>query len=253
MTRSEEILSTLQGRFGTQDPSQLQIQKWEYYDYVRYPQAGTNQLTFFTNPIGSTDPNSGTTKTLEQTNMTRNAMFDYPFIITEIKTHIFLLPKARQTTSPTNLNDATTYPNLITGGGASLCYGASDGVWNALWNLSGTGVLNVQFGQKTYFDIEQPFKFCPTGFGIDLVQPTGYGTGANVTNSSVFQQSENPDDIYKVTPPVLVEKDQNLQIAINWPNATSIAIPAINTSTNATYARVDIGLIFSGFAILPTQ
>jgi len=93
MTRSEEILSTLQGRFGTQDPSQLQIQKWEYYDYVRYPVAGVTQLTFFTNPIGSTDTNSGLTKTLEQTNMTRNAMFDDPFIITEIKTHIYLLRK----------------------------------------------------------------------------------------------------------------------------------------------------------------
>jgi hypothetical protein len=245
MTRSEEILSTLQGRFGTQDPSQLQIQKWEYYDYVRYPVAGTTQLAFFTNPLGSTDPISGQTKTLEQTNMTRNAMFDYPFIITEIKTQIYLLPKARQNTTPT---DITALPNLVTGGGATASYGASDGVYNALWNLSGTGVLNVQFGQKTYFDIEQPFKFCPTGFGVDILTTTGYGA-ANVTNSTIFQQSEDPDDIYKVTPPVLVEKDQNLQININWPNATSVTIPQIS-STNI---KVDIGLIFSGFAILPTQ
>lgn len=241
MTRSEEILSTLQGRFGTQDPSQLQIQKWEYYDYVRYPVAGTNQLQFFTNPLGSSI--GGVTKTLEQTNMTRNAMFDYPFIITEIKTHIFLLPKARQAAA-VNANTS-----LITGGGATACYGAPNGVYNALWNLSGTGVLNVQFGQKTYFDIEQPFRFCPTGFGIDIISTTGFGAAANVTNSAVWQQSENPDDIYKVTPPVLVEKDQNLQIAINWPNGTSPAIPQIS----ATDVLVDIGLIFSGFAILPTQ
>jgi len=244
MTRSEEILSTLQGRFGTQDPSQLQIQKWEYYDYVRYPVAGTNQLTFFTNPIGSTDPVSTTAKTLEQTNLTRNGMFDYPFIITEIKTHLYLLPKGRQAAP---LNDATT-PSLITGGGATASYGVGGGVYNALWNLSGTGVLNVQFGQKVYFDIEQPFRFCPTGFGVDIISTTGFGA-ANVTNSTMFQQSEDPNDIYKVTPPVLVEKDQNLQIAINWPNGTSIAIPQIS----ATNVRVDIGLIFSGFAILPTQ
>jgi len=241
MTRSEEILSTLQGRFGTQDPSQLQIQKWEYYDYVRYPVAGTNQLQFFVNPIGTNI--GGVTKTLEQTNMTRNAMFDYPFIITEIKTHIFLLPKARQAAA-VNANTS-----LITGGGATASYGAPNGVYNALWNLSGTGVLNVQFGQKTYFDIEQPFRFCPTGFGVDIISTTGFGAAANVTNSAVWQQSENPDDIYKVTPPVLVEKDQNLQIAINWPNGTSTAIPQIS----ATDVLVDIGLIFSGFAILPTQ
>jgi len=241
MTRSEEILSTLQGRFGTQDPSQLQIQKWEYYDYVRYPVAGTNQLQFFVNPIGTNI--GGVTKTLEQTNMTRNAMFDYPFIITEIKTHIFLLPKARQAAA------VSANTSLITGGGATASYGAPNGVYNALWNLSGQGVLNVQFGQKTYFDIEQPFRFCPTGFGIDIISTTGFGAAANVTNSSVWQQSENPDDIYKVTPPVLVEKDQNLQIAINFPNGTSTTIPQVSLEN----VLVDIGLIFSGFAILPTQ
>jgi hypothetical protein len=240
MTRSEEILSTLQGRFGTQDPSQLQIQKWEYYDYVRYPVAGTTQLTFFTNPIGSNI--GGVTKTLEQTNMTRNAMFDYPFIITEIKTHIFLLPKARQAAA------VAADTSLITGGGATDAYGSPNGVYNALWNLSGQGVLNVQFGQKTYFDIEQPFRFCPTGFGVDVISTTGFGA-ANVTNSAVWQQSENPDDIYKVTPPVLVEKDQNLQIAINFPNGTSTTIPQVSSEN----VLVDIGLIFSGFAILPTQ
>jgi hypothetical protein len=241
MTRSEEILSTLQGRFGTQDPSQLQIQKWEYYDYVRYPVAGTNQLQFFVNPLGTNI--GGATKTLEQTNMTRNAMFDYPFIITEIKTHIFLLPKARQASAI----QADT--SLITGGGATDSYGAPNGVYNALWNLSGTGVLNVQFGQKTYFDIEQPFRFCPTGFGVDIISTTAFSAVANVTNSAVWQQSENPDDIYKVTPPVLVEKDQNLQIAINFPNGTSPSIPQVSSND----VLVDIGLIFSGFAILPTQ
>lgn len=240
MTRSEEILSTLQGRFGTQDPSQLQIQKWEYYDYVRYPVTGTTQLAFFTNPLGSNI--GGVTKTLEQTNMTRNAMFDYPFIITEIKTQIYLLPKARQAAA------VSANTSLITGGGATAAYGSPNGVYNALWNLSGQGVLNVQFGQKTYFDIEQPFRFCPTGFGVDIINGTGFGA-ANVINSAIFQQSENPDDIYKVTPPVLVEKDQNLQIAINFPNGTSTAIPQIS----ATDVLVDIGLIFSGFAILPTQ
>ena len=241
MTRSEEILSTLQGRFGTQDPSQLQIQKWEYYDYVRYPVAGTTQLQFFVNPIGTNI--GGVTKTLEQTNMTRNAMFDYPFIITEIKTHIFLLPKARQAAA------ISANTSLITGGGATASYGAPNGVWNALWNLSGQGVLNVQFGQKTYFDIEQPFRFCPTGFGVDIISATAFGAAANVTHSAVWQQSENPDDIYKVTPPVLVEKDQNLQIAINFPNGTSPTIPQVS----AENVLVDIGLIFSGFAILPTQ
>ena len=240
MTRSEEILSTLQGRFGTQDPSQLQIQKWEYYDYVRYPVAGTTQLQFFVNPIGTNI--GGVTKTLEQTNMTRNAMFDYPFIITEIKTHIFLLPKARQAAA------LVADTSLVTGGGATDAYGAPNGVYNALWNLSGQGVLNVQFGQKTYFDIEQPFRFCPTGFGVDVISTTGFGA-ANVTNSAVWQQSENPDDIYKVTPPVLVEKDQNLQIAINFPNGTSTTIPQVSSEN----VLVDIGLIFSGFAILPTQ
>ncbi|NDE14685.1 hypothetical protein EBZ80_07120 [bacterium] len=243
MTRSEEILASLQGRFGTQDPSQLQIQKWQYYDYVRYPVAGTTQLTFFTNPIGATDPVSGLSKTLEQTNLTRNGMFDYPFIITEIKTHIFLLPKARQAAA------VSANTSLITGGGATASYGVPNGVWNALWNLSGQGILSVVFGQKTYFDIEQPFRFCPTGFGVDVTNTTAFSAVANVNDNTLFGQSESPEDIYKVTPPVLVEKDQILQININFPQATSTTIPQIS----ATNVNVDLGIIFEGFAILPTQ
>ena len=247
MTRSVEILEQLQGRFGTQNPANLQIQRYTYYDYVRYNNAGATSIRFFSIPLGGTDPTSTTSKTLEQTNVKRSGEFEYPFIISQIKTDIMILPAGavgstftRQPAAITNLVDLNT---------SQQGYGAPNGVYTALYNLAGTGVLNISFGQKQYFDIEQPFKFCPRGFGLTIDQISANGPGAFPGLTLRTGQSQDPRDVYIVTPPVLVERNQTIEATIDFPNGVSPAIPALaGQNTN-----VDIGLILDGFAILPSQ
>ena len=61
-TESQQITQMLANRYGTANYGNLQVIKWQYYDYVRMtPSSGVvaQKLNFFSIPQGSTDPNSG--------------------------------------------------------------------------------------------------------------------------------------------------------------------------------------------------
>lgn len=237
MTKSEQVLKFLQDNYGTKLPGQFQIQRYQFYDYARYPVAGTTSLRLFSVPLGGTDPVSGLSKTQEQTNLKRTGELEYPFVITNIRTHIHLLPKKRQAGAIVAL------PRYI----------AADiqPVMNSLYNLSGQGVLNISFGQKKYFDIQQQFRTAPPGFGIDILAiPASAAAGPAFPPSNLFvQQSQDNRDIWQVDPVLLVEKTQTLDIAIDFPNGTSTVIPQVAGANVA----VDIGVWFDGYAIQPNQ
>jgi len=100
-TESQQITQMIASRYGTANYGNLQVLKWQYYDYVRMtPSTGivSQKLNFFSIPQGSLDPNSGVAKTLEETNLDRNGQLTYDYVITGIRTHLYVLPKARQNT-----------------------------------------------------------------------------------------------------------------------------------------------------------
>src|SRR5262245_64151385 len=97
ISNNVELLRTLQDRIGSADWKKWGINRWMYYDYIRYPSAGTNQLPFFVVPNGGTDANSGLQKNGEQTNVQKSRTFGQVFyVIQQIRTHIHVLPKNRQ-------------------------------------------------------------------------------------------------------------------------------------------------------------
>lgn len=232
MNNDALILNVLTQRLGSADWSKWQIQRWSYFDYVRYPVLGTNQLSFFANALGATDPASGLSKTQEDTNMPKARTFGQQYyIIRQIRTHINILPKNRQQATVAAEADYT-------------------GVWAAaaqwLEQLAGLGVLLVKIGQKDYFNIEQPFKFCPPGFGVDNVIPMGVATAINYYN----QQSHLNQDVYALTPPQLIEPEQSFEANIDFPFANSPATPELETDEGLL---VNIGLIFDGYIARPAQ
>ena len=155
-TESQQITQMVAARYGTANYGNLQVIKYQYYDYIRMtPSSGVvpQKLTFFSVPQGSTDPNSGIAKTLEETDLDRNGQFTYDFVITAIRTHLYLLPKSRQNTT----GSLNTVANLNVGN-ADGSLGQAAGTMTFLEQLSGRGSLIVNFGQKRYFEITQPFK-----------------------------------------------------------------------------------------------
>ena len=237
MTNSELVLQAIAGRYGTQDPNQLQIQRWSYWDYVRLPVAGTNRLTFMSNPIGSVDPVSGLAKTLEETNIRRSGELDLPFVIMAVKTVIEVLPAGRQAAGYVAVTDAVQ--------------AASTPVHRVLRNMANLGVLLVDFGQKNQFTIEQPFQKCPPGYGpsIRSVSANQQGTSGVPDETLYYSQSVDPRDQYVVSPPVFIEKGQTFQCVIDFLLTNTPAIPQVG----GVNVAVNVGLEFDGYVIRPVQ
>lgn len=230
---SVDILKMLQAKVGSADWSKWQIHRWHFYDYVRYPNAGTNQLIFFANALGSTDPNSLLQKSLEETNIPKTRSFGQVyFIIQEIRTHISILPKGRQHATIVAL---TTWigNNALT-------------LSRTLERLSHQGVLQVKIGQKDYFDIERPFQNAPPGFGPTIIQ---HASMAATAPNIWFKQSSFKRDVWAVSPPQMVEPEQTVEVTIDFPNANSPAIAQIS----GVDPRVDIGVIFDGYIARAAQ
>ena len=235
MTNSQKVLAAIAGRFGTQDPNALQIQRWQYWDFVRLAAAGTNRLTFFSNPIGSVDPVGGNAKTMEETNVRRSGELDLPFVIMQLRTVIEVLPIARQPAAIIALPDAVI--ETLTP------------LHRVLRNMANLGVLVVDFGQKTTFQIEQPFQKCPPGFGVSIRSITATANIAATQESLYYAQSVDPRDSYVVSPPVFVEKGQTFATVIDFYLANTPALPAIAAAS----PLVQVGVILDGYVIRPVQ
>ncbi|NBV77777.1 hypothetical protein EBR66_06455 [bacterium] len=260
-TESQQITQMIASRYGTANYGNLQVLKWQYYDYVRMtPSTGvvSQKLNFFSIPQGSVDPNSQTAKTLEETNLDRNGQFTYDYVITAIRTHLYVLPKSRQNTTGA-VNTSTTFTVGGVSGGASGTgsLGAPAGTMNFLEQLSGRGNLIVNFGQKRYFEINQPFKKAPIGAGV-TVKSYGGGSLSAVGTATNYWYSQSADtrDRYLVTPPLFVERDSIIDASIQFLDTdystTNYTLPNLN-GTSGSFAFVNVGLCFDGFAIVPTQ
>jgi len=245
MTKAQLAVNAIQEKYGTFDPSKMQVQRWQYYDNVRLPAAGTNRLTFFTNPIGATDPVSTLGKTLEETNVRRSGELDEAFVIMAVKTEISILPITRQ---PSGVQ------TTLSGGAGTLA--TSDAVVQALTpihallrDLYYRGVLSVSFGQKQYIQIEQPFQMCPPGYGPTIRSISSNGAGLFFPLSNYVRPSNDPRDVYQMTPPIMVEKGQTFSSTVDFYNANT---PTITTINGAAVA-VNVGLTFDGYVLRPIQ
>lgn len=201
----------------------VQWKRFPLYDYIRYAPAGSSSLTFFSVPLGGTDPVSSAAKTMEQTNVQKSGQLGYPFVVHQFRLDVRLLPKTRQ---PAAISALTDY-----------VWDDIGDVGEALENLLGQGVLNISIGQKSYFDVNKPFRACKSGFGVNITSEAG-AAGTVHVQQAIGQP-------YAVTPPQYIAPDQILTVTVDFPNANS---PALTGLIAASDPRLEIGLILDGYA-----
>jgi len=246
-----EIIDSLQKRFGSADFSRYQVVRGQKYDFCRLLSAGTNSVSFFSNPIGATDPGAGATlfKTLEQTNLVKNASFGQEyFALTQIRTYANFVCQARQ--------GFTTGTNFTYRGYTALTNGAMEQLQTVL-NL---GVLEISFAQKLYYQIARPFIQCPAGFGIDVQSLASSRTGnAAETQPEGTNWLARPDyratAVYNIDPIQIIEPEIQIQAAINFPNGNTpnFTNTALDTANGTQTPAIELGLIFDGYVIRPSQ
>jgi hypothetical protein len=246
-----EIIDSLQKRFGSADFSRYQVVRGQKYDFCRLLAAGTNSVSFFSNPIGATDPGAGATlfKTLEQTNLVKNASFGQEyFALTQIRTYANFVCQSRQ--------GFTTGTNFTYRGYTALV----DSAMEKLQTVLNNGVLEISFAQKLYYQIARPFIQCPAGFGIDIQSLASSRTGnAAETQPEGTNWLARPDyratAVYNIDPIQIIEPEIQIQAAINFPNGNTpnFTNTALDTANGTQTPAIELGLIFDGYVIRPSQ
>jgi len=246
-----EIIDSLQKRFGSADFSRYQVVRGQKYDFCRLLAAGTNSVSFFSNPIGATDPGAGATlfKTLEQTNLVKNASFGQEyFALTQIRTYANFVCQSRQ--------GFATGTNFTYRGYTAL----ADSAMEKLQTVLNNGVLEISFAQKLYYQIARPFIQCPAGFGIDVQSLASSRTGnAAETQPEGTNWLARPDyratAVYNIDPIQIIEPEIQIQAAINFPNGNTpnFTNTALDTANGTQTPAIELGLIFDGYVIRPSQ
>lgn len=247
-----EILDNLQKRFGSADFSRYQVLRGQKYDFVRLPSAGTASLSFFSNPVGAADPGAGATtlfKTLEQTNLVKSASFGQEyFALTQIRTYANFVPLARQPGTPGT--------NVVYRGYTALVNSAME----QFRSVIDRGVLQIKFAQKLYYQISRPFVMAPPGFGVDVrslaSSRTGNAAETQVAGTNWRVAPDNrAESVYNVDPIQIIEPEIQIEASLDFPdgNSPTFTNTALNTA-NATFTpSIEIGLIFDGYVIRPSQ
>lgn len=234
---SINAIAALQGKYGSAIWSQWSNLRWPQYDYARYTPAGITSLSLFAVPQGGVDPVSSLTKTSEQTSMVSGGTFgQVGQLITQIRTHAFILPLARQ---PANIRDD-----------ADVIWTTIGNMMSKYFELLRRGVLQVFINNKEFFTIVQPFLRCPPGFGVRIQQ---YGASyiSGFTKFGIWvSQSPRTDDIFDLNPPQFIEPNNTFQVQLNYYDGTS---PVFTNLVSSASPAIDIGVIFDGYQIRPTS
>ena len=207
------------------------FRRYQFWDFPRLTAAGQTSLSFFNVQQGATDPTSSLQKTLEDTNVTKSNQLPYDFKLNRIRTFINILPKNRQ---PSGINNSTI---AITGYMRNMM--------SAFCDLASAGVMNIVLNNKNTLRIEQPFRICPPGFGVDIDQVQSSSTGALFY--SLWAQQNRTAPLYDVTPELVIGREDVLQVSIDFPNTSPVFTTLVNSATPA----INIGLIFEGYADIP--
>ena len=242
------VIDLLQKRFGSASFANYQIIRQPYYDTVRYQTAGTTQMTFFTVPVGGTDPVGTNQKTYEQTNLVKSGSLGQVFyVVTAIRTYFGLLPKNRQTSA------------TISGDANSVFHGFTSQATNVMSrynDVMNRGVLNITLGQKNYYLYDCPFMNVPPGFGV---QVHAFGAskvaGDAVKKSYWVQQDNDPGNLMLLSPIQMIEPELQMGITIDFPDGTSPVFTNTYVNQAATQATptLEAMVVLDGYVIRPQQ
>lgn len=245
-----EIIDSLQKRFGSADFSRYQVVRGQKYDFCRLATAGTNSVSFFSNPLGAADPAATNLfKTLEQTNLVKNASFGQEyFALTQIRTYANFVPQARQ---------GFTAGTLFTYRGYTA---VTDSAMQKLQTVMNSGVLEIRFAQKLYYQIARPFIQCPAGFGIDIQSLASVRNGNAAEDQGpdtnwIARPDHRATAVYNIDPIQIIEPEIQIQAAINFPNGNTpnFTGSALDSTSGAVTPAIELGLIFDGYVIRPSQ
>jgi hypothetical protein len=219
------------------NPGQSEVVRQRLYDYQLYPAAGSQQLSFFQQPVGSGITSAlggtvGTAKTSWDTNMTLGGQLPsgMQYLIESIEVLYF----------PGSVSTANTYTVAAFkyfAAVAALTVGNSINDVNTFYQ---GGMLELNVLSKNYLR-ETPLQCFPPKVAFDI-------NGAAATNSATtsevgFNVAKPAGRPYYMEPTVLLQPAVNFEVLLRWP----AAVPAPSGFNGR------VGVVLDGFLMRASQ
>lgn len=233
MTASQQVVKSLQSKYGSANFSRWQSLRRQFYSFVTYPDAGASELRLFGDAV------SGTVNK-QLTNMPKAGSFGQNhFMLKAIRCAYFI--NQEKTASWVN-TDAT-----------SLATEMLNGIFHA-------GVLELTIGSRVMVQVPKPFLYCPPADGRATVRSNGVRTITltEATPNTLLsfdgsapnaQLNRGRDSLYLVDPNIVIEAEQNFQVALRYPSGALPVTATTITSSNTFY----VGIILDGLVFRPQQ
>lgn len=233
MTPSQQVIRTLQQKYGSANFQRWQSLRRQFYSFVNYADAGASEYRLFGDAV------SGTVNK-QLTNMPKAGSFGQNhFMLKAIRCAYFI--NTEKLTSYASTDATTLFTEFV------------NGVFQA-------GVLELTIGSRIMVQVPKPFLYMPSADGRAVVRSEGVRTltltEATPNTLLTFdtslpnaQLNRNRDSLYLVDPNIVIEAEQNFQVAIRYPSGALPVTATTITSANLFY----IGVIFDGLVFRPQQ
>jgi len=217
------------------NPGQSEIIRQRLYDYQLYAYAGTTQLSFFQQAVGSgltsaVSATVGAVKTLWDTNMTLPGSLasGSAYMVESIEVVFF----------PGSVQTANTYTPI----GMSVFNATASAAVNAALNDTNTfyqsGLLEFNILSKNYLRETPLLAFPPkANFALDAAVASNSATTAEVA----LAQARAAGRPYYIDPAISIQPAVNFEVVLKWPAATALAFNA------------RVGVILDGYFMRASQ
>jgi len=217
------------------NPGQSEIIRQRLYDYQLYANAGTTQLSFFQQPVGSGITSAlggtvGAVKTLFDTNMTLGGTLPsgQAFMIESIEVCFF----------PGSVTTSNTYTPIGMSTFNATAAAAVAGAANDVNTFYQSGLLELNILSKNYLRETPLLAFPPkANFALDAAVATNSATTAEVA----LTQARAAGRPYYIDPSISLQPAVNFEVVIRFPAAVAV-------TNNAR-----VGVILDGYFMRASQ
>jgi hypothetical protein len=217
------------------NPGQSEIIRQRLYDYQLYAYAGTTQLSFFQQPVGSGLTSAigstvGAVKTLWDTNMTLGGTLPsgQAYMVESIEVVFF----------PGSVQTANTYTPIGMSTFNATAAASVAGALNDVNTFYQSGMLELNILSKNYLRETPTLAFPPkANFALDAAVASNSATTAEVALS----QARAAGRPYYIDPSISLQPAVNFEVVIKWPAAVALAFNA------------RVGVILDGYFMRASQ
>jgi hypothetical protein len=217
------------------NPGQSEIIRQRLYDYQLYANAGTTQLSFFQQPVGSGLTSAigstvGAVKTLWDTNMTLGGTLPsgQAYMVESIEVVFF----------PGSVTTANTYTPIGMSTFAATSAASVAGAVNDVNTFYQSGMLEFNILSKNYLRETPTLAFPPkANFALDAAVASNSATTAEVALS----QARAAGRPYYIDPSISLQPAVNFEVVIKWPAAVALTFNA------------RVGVILDGYFMRASQ